>query len=118
MSLLKARDDHERAARSELHTRARTDFRRLHDALAVEESAEARIGIDEQAAPVLETKLCVLARDHRPFRLVENDVTLRWVASDLNGRVIVGALRRDGLPVALLYQNDFHDDCPKLIFEY
>jgi hypothetical protein len=117
LSLLKASDDHERAARSKLHTRARPDFRRLHDALAVQESAEARICIDEQAAPILETKLCMLARDHRPFRLVEDDVALRWVASNLNGRVIVGALRRYGLPVALLYQNDFHDDCPKLIFE-
>jgi hypothetical protein len=102
------RDEHDRPARAELHTRARLNLHRLRDTSAIEESAEARIGINEQAAPVLEPKLCVAARHHRPFRLVENNVTLRRVAPDLDVWIIVGAL----LPLlsgALFYQNDFHD---------
>jgi hypothetical protein len=115
LRLLDARDNHHRPARAKLHTRAHRHFRRLHDAPTVEESAEARIGINEQAAPVLDAKFGVLARDHRPFRLVENDVTLRRVASDFYGRVFISALGRHGLPVALFYENDFHDDYLRLI---
>jgi hypothetical protein len=112
--LLKAYDNHDRPARAELHARSRAHLRRLHDAPPVEESAEAGIGVNQQAAPVLETKLGVLARDHRPFGLVENDVTLSRVASNLDGSVVVSALRLYGLPVALFYQNDFHDGYLKL----
>jgi hypothetical protein len=106
-------DEHDRPARAELHTRARLNLRRLRDASAIEESAEARIGIDEQASPVLESKLCVAARHHRPFRLAENDVTLRRVTPDLDVWIIVGALLTL-LSGALFYQNDFHDGYLKL----
>jgi hypothetical protein len=106
--LLDARHNHQRAARAELHTRACCNFRWLHDAPPVQECAEARIGVNQHAAPVLEAKLGVLARDHRPFGLVENDVALCWVATDFNSRVFVGALRGNGLTIALFYQNDFH----------
>jgi hypothetical protein len=75
-----------------LHARTGNHFGRLHDATPVQESAEAGIGVYEQAAPVLETKLGVLARDHGPFRLVENDVTLCRIASDLDGSVLISAL--------------------------
>ena len=86
--LLDARDAHDRAARAELRARAALTSRRLCDALAVKESAEARIGIDEQVAPVLQAKLGVLARDHRPFGLIKDDLALRRVASDFDGRLI------------------------------
>lgn len=108
MRLLDARHNHLRPARTELHACALDNFRRLHDPLTVKESAETRIGVNEQAAPVLETKLGVLARNHRPFRLIENDVAVCRVASDLNGGMLVGALRGYWLSIALFYQNDFH----------
>jgi hypothetical protein len=107
-SQLNVRDEHDRATRAELHTRPGLNFRRLCDPPAIQESAEARIGIDEQATPVLEPKLCVAARYHRPFRLVENDMTLRRVAPDLDVWIIKGALLTL-LSGTLFYQNDFHD---------
>jgi hypothetical protein len=91
-----------------LHARARLNLHGLCNTTAIQESAEARIGIDEQAATILEPKLCVAARDHRPFRLVENDVALRRVATDLDVWIIVNALLAL-LPGALIYENDFHD---------
>jgi hypothetical protein len=102
------RDEHDWPTRAELRTRPGLNFGRLCDPPAIEESAEARIGINEQTASVLEPKLCVAARHHRPFRLVEDDVTLRRIAPDLDVWIIVGALLTL-LSGALFYQNDFHD---------
>jgi hypothetical protein len=104
-------DEHDRAARAELHTRARLNLRRFRDTSAIEESAEARIGIDEQAAPVTQPELGVAARNHRPLRLIEDDLTLSRVTPDFDRRSIkhpFGTL----LPVALFCQNDFHVELP------
>jgi hypothetical protein len=42
--------------------------------------------------------------------LIKDDVALGRVASYLNCRVFKGAFRKLRLPVALFYQNNFHDD--------
>jgi hypothetical protein len=116
-SHINARDDHQRPTRAELHTRARLNLDGFANASAIYKSAEARIGINEQAAPVLETKLGVAARDHRPLRLIENDMTLRRIAPDLDGRMLVSVLRLR-LSGALFYENDFHNGNLKNSYEF
>jgi hypothetical protein len=59
--LLYARDEHDGAARAELRACPGLNFRWLRDAPPVQESAKARIGVHEQAAPVLKPELCVAA---------------------------------------------------------
>jgi hypothetical protein len=108
--LLYARDEHDGAARAELRACPGLNFRRLRDAPPVQESAEARIGVHEQAPPVLKPKLRVTARDHRPLRLIKDDVAFGWVASYFNCRVFKGAFGALRLPIALFYQNNFHGD--------
>jgi hypothetical protein len=81
--------------------------RRLRDTVPVQECAEARIRINDLAATLAQAKLRVLARDHRPLRLIENDLADGRIASDLQGLQIkrtFGGL----LSPALFKQDDFH----------
>lgn len=60
-------DEHERPAGSKLNAGAGSQFGRLHDSLAVNEGTVAGVGVNEQAAAVLDAKLRMTTRDHRPF---------------------------------------------------
>jgi hypothetical protein len=106
-----ARDEHDWATRAKLDARTRLKVRCLSNAATIHESAEARIGVNDQATPVLETKLRVAARDHRPLGLIEYQMALGRVAPDLDSRVVVNTLLL-WLPVTLFYQNDSHNSHP------
>ena len=71
-----------RTALAQLNITSDAHFDRRGDLLAINERAEARVGIRDRAATFLQPKLGVLARDHRPLLLRYEVMTDSRITSD------------------------------------
>jgi len=73
-------DNEHRAIGSELNSRTFAQLGGSFELLPVEKRAVGGTGICDEPAAVLQTKLGVLPRDHRPVFLMEDDLARRGVA--------------------------------------
>ena len=107
-TLLYADHAQNRPTRAQLHVRADSYLNGCADPGSVHECAKARVRIHDVATPIAETKLSVLARNHRPLILRKEIMADGRIAPHQNHLVGEGALSEQ-LAAAIFCENNLHE---------